>query len=126
MDQGLKLFLKKEGMVRTKQGESLINPVRNRISPATQKQAPNQSREQSSEQAQKQTPEQFLNLFHRETKLKKKVCWSIHLLHDNGSIKILTPLIKFFLTLILGSKQDLNLRIFVLSMLFSLILSLKM
>ena len=40
-------------------------------------------------------------------------------------MKILTPLIKFFLTLILGCKQDQNLRIFVLSMLFSLILGLK-
>jgi len=43
----------------------------------------------------------------------------IDLFQEHGSAKNLIPLIKFLLIYILGCKQDLDLRIFVLSMLFS-------
>jgi len=48
-----------------------------------------------------------------------------HLLHDHGSTRVRTPLIRFCLTLIQECKLDLNSKTFVLSMLFFLTLKPK-
>jgi len=49
-----------------------------------------------------------------------------HLFHEHGRTKVCTPLIKFCLTLIQECKLDPNLKISMLSMLFSLTLSQRM
>uniref|UniRef100_A0A7C9DEC9 Uncharacterized protein n=1 Tax=Opuntia streptacantha TaxID=393608 RepID=A0A7C9DEC9_OPUST len=64
--------------------------------------------------------------FHRVFQQDWKACLWTHLLHGHGSTKVRTSLIKFCLTLIQECKLDPNLKISLLSMLFSLILSQKM